>query len=187
MADYEARIAPFINEIFYVTSIFGEERASGVLHKGIDIATPSAGGGANLYSMCNGTVVNVTNQPSGFGHYMIMKDAVTGMGFLYAHMKERTPLNVGDSVSIGQYVGFEGTSGSSTGIHLHLEMQDISNNDWIFGAPLSTYNNPADFMGFPNVEGISVIYDGEPIPPTQFIKNEFPWVLYAKKLRIKRY
>lgn len=154
-------------------------------HKGLDIATPSAGGGADLYSMCNGTVVNVTYQESGFGHYMIMKDRTTGMGFLYAHMRERTPLNVGDSVAVGQYVGHEGTTGSSTGIHLHLEMQDISSHDWIFGADLSVYSNPADFMGFPNTEGISVIYYGTPIPPEPVISrnSHFPWVLYSNKLR----
>lgn len=41
MADYEARIAPFINTTFYVTSIFGEPREGRAPHKGIDIATPS--------------------------------------------------------------------------------------------------------------------------------------------------
>lgn len=40
MADYNARIAPFINTTFYVTSIYGVERW-GSLHCGIDLATPS--------------------------------------------------------------------------------------------------------------------------------------------------
>lgn len=39
MADYEARIAPFINTTFYVTSIFGVQPTR--THRGIDIATPS--------------------------------------------------------------------------------------------------------------------------------------------------
>lgn len=41
MANYEAKIAPFINITFYVTSEFGEERAGRAPHKGLDIATPS--------------------------------------------------------------------------------------------------------------------------------------------------
>lgn len=39
-----------------------------------------------------------------------MKDTSTNQGFLYGHMKEPSPLNVGDSVSIGTYVGIEGTT-----------------------------------------------------------------------------
>lgn len=94
----------------------------------------------------------------GIGNYIIMKDDITGMGFLYAHMKEPTMLKVGDKVKIGTLLGYEGTTGSSSGIHLHIEMQDISEHDWIFRAPKEYYTNPAEFMGFPNTEGISVIY-----------------------------
>ena len=79
MADYTAKIAPFINQEFYVTSEFGEPRQGRDPHKGLDIATPSALGGANLYSMCNGTVVYKTFDADGFGHYIIMKDSKTGM------------------------------------------------------------------------------------------------------------
>lgn len=80
------------------------------------------------------------------------------MGFLYAHMNEPSMLSVGDKVQIGSLVGYEGTTGSSSGIHLHVEMQDISNHSWVFQAPKEYYTNPAEFMGFPNQEGISVIY-----------------------------
>lgn len=40
MADYEARIAPFINVEFYVTAEFGQYPLGGE-HNGLDIATPS--------------------------------------------------------------------------------------------------------------------------------------------------
>ena len=60
--------------------------------------------------MCNGTVVYKTFDVDGFGYYIIMKDSATGMGFLYGHLSEESPLNVGDSVQIGQYVGHEGTT-----------------------------------------------------------------------------
>lgn len=52
MADYNARIAPFINQEFWVTSEFGEPRPGRESHKGIDIATPSAGGRSS--SLFNG-------------------------------------------------------------------------------------------------------------------------------------
>ena len=122
----------------------------------------------------------------GFGYYIIIKEDTTGMGFLYGHMREESSLNVGDKVIQGQYVGHEGTTGASTGIHLHLEMQDISSHNWIFGADLSQYENPATYMGFPNTEGISVIYDGTPIPPEPKPKKrkKFPWFIIYKKRRI---
>lgn len=173
MADYEARIAPFINVIFYVTSVWWEEPRN---HRGLDIATPSSLGNVPLYSMCNGKVVHKDYDADGYGNYLIMKDDTTGMGFLYGHLNEPTPLNVGDPVQIGQFVGNEGTTGHSTGIHLHLEMQDISNHSWIFGADKSYYTNPATFMGIPNTEGISVIYEGIPIPPKPINKNSNKWL-----------
>lgn len=183
MADYTADIAPFINTTFYVTSVFGVQPSR--THRGLDIATPSPG--SDLYSISDGVVVTNTWNEGGYGWYIIIKSS-NGMGFLYAHMREQSPLTVGSNVQVGQYIGHEGTTGNSTGIHLHLEMQDISNNSWIFNAPIDTYKNPADFMGFPNQEDISVYYDGIPIPPEppKINKRPFKWVLYAKKLRNKR-
>ena len=173
MADYVANIAPFINVTFYVTSVWWEEPRN---HRGLDIATSSSLGNVPLYSMCNGTVVHKAFDSSGYGNYLIMKDSTTGMGFLYAHLHDPSNKNVGDSVIIGEQVGLEGTTGSSTGIHLHLEMQDISQHSWIFQAPKEYYTNPATFMGIPNVEGISAIYYGTPQPPTPTSKNSNKWL-----------
>ena len=117
----------------------------------------------------------------GYGNYIIMKDSQTGMGFLYGHLHEPSNKNIGDSVQIGEQVGLEGTTGSSTGIHLHLEMQDISEHDWIYRAEKEVYTNPATFMGIPNVEGISVIYYGTPIPPTPIFKNSNKWLKARSK------
>lgn len=181
-ADYQARIAPFIDVIFYVTSVWWEQPRN---HRGLDIATPTALGNVPVYSMCDGTIVTNAYNEGGYGNYIIMKDDTTGMGFLYAHLVERSPLLVGSKIKIGEQVGREGSTGNSTGIHLHVEMQDISTHNWIYGADKSYYENPAEFMGFPNVEGISVYYDGVPyIPPVENKKRKnFPWVLYARKLR----
>lgn len=159
MADYEARIAPFINIEFFVTSEFWEQPRN---HKGLDIATAQGAGNVPLYSMCNGTIYLKRYDPAGFGFYIIIKDDSSGIGFLYGHMAESSPLNVGDKVEIGQFVGHEGTTGHSSGIHLHLEMQDISNREWIFGGEREDYLNPADFLGIPNKQGISAIYYGTP-------------------------
>ena len=107
-------------------------------------------------------------------------------------MKEASPLNVGDTVQYGTFVGIEGTTGNSTGIHLHISSQDMTNKDrWTFGLPISQLLDPTQYMGFPNTYGISVIYNGTPMPPTpptpSFRKNnKFKWVLYSRKLREQR-
>ena len=177
MADYEARIAPFINVTFYVTSEWWEQPRN---HRGLDLATSSFLGNIPLYSMCDGKVVHKDYDENGYGNYLIMKDDTTGMGFLYAHLHEPSLLNVGDSVQIGQQVGLEGTTGHSTGIHLHLEMQDISSHSWIFQAPKEVYTNPATFLGIPNVQGISAIYYETPLP----LKNSSKKWLMARTKNI---
>lgn len=141
--------------------------------------------------MVNGTVID-KGFNSARGYYIIMKDSTSGQAFLYQHMREATSLNIGDLVKVGQYVGHEGATGDVTGIHLHLEQQDLSSGrSWNFSInSLDPYENPALVMGIPNVEGISAIYDGTPIPPepptpTFKRKSHFPWVLYSKKLRCK--
>ena len=155
MADYVAKISPFINVTFYVTSVWWEQPRN---HRGLDIATPSPG--SEIHSMCSGTVVRNGWDSDGYGNYIIIKDDNTGMGFLYAHFRETSPLKEGDKVIKGQYIGHEGTTGNSTGVHLHLELQDLSTHEWKFNAEKSYYSNPAEFMGIPNQEDISVIFYG---------------------------
>ena len=112
MAQYEAKIAPFINIEFVVTSQWWEQPRN---HRGLDIATySSAGTNVPVYSMCNGTVVYNGFDDGGYGNYIIMKDSTTNMGFLYGHLRDKSPKNIGDSVSIGEQVGIEGTTGHST-------------------------------------------------------------------------
>lgn len=84
MADYVARIAPFINVIFYVTSVWWEQPRN---HRGLDIATASSLGNVPLYSMCNGTVVHKDYDADGYGNYIIMKDSQTRHGLFICTSK----------------------------------------------------------------------------------------------------
>lgn len=171
-----AKIAPFINEIFTVTSEFWEEPRN---HRGLDIST---GVNSNVYSMCTGSIILNSFDEAGYGYYVIIKDSITNMGFLFAHLREQSVKNVGDNVNVGEVIGVEGSTGESTGIHLHVEMQDLTNHDWIFRADKDVYTNPADFMGISNVEGTQAIYNGY-TPVVKFKKSNFKWVLYANKIR----
>lgn len=187
MAVVHPRIAPFINVTFWVTSVWWELPRN---HKGLDIATATAGGPVPIYSMCNGTVVRSEVSGSltekvGYGNVVIVKDDTTGMGFLFAHLSRRD-VALGDHVVVGQQIGMEGETGEAYGMHLHLEMQDISTHDWDYSYNKSLYTNPAEWMGIPNVEGTECYYDGTPVPPpviTTIKKSKFKWVIYARKFR----
>lgn len=139
MADYIAKIAPLINEEFIITSVFREEPRK---HKGLDI---SNGKNSNIYSMSNGIVLRA-DLSSSYGNVVIIKNE-SDVGFLYAHLDSiKEDLKVGDIVKTGDFIGIEGTTGESTGIHLHIEMQNIINNQWNYNLDLSEYLSPADFM-----------------------------------------
>lgn len=195
MADYQARVAPFINKVFYVTAQAGIY-PSGGYHSGVDMSTGIGDRGANLYSICNGIVLRVDYDENGYGNFIIIKDSESDFAFLFAHMYQRSNKNVGDTIQIGEQFGIEGATGNVTGLHVHVEMQNYVNNGnrWIYDSRNpsiwgTVYLDATQFMGFPNLLGISVEYDGQPIPPTpppiRRKLTKFPWVLYAKKLRNK--
>lgn len=189
MAVVTPRIAPFINVTFWVTSVWWELPRN---HRGLDIATATAGGSVPIYSMCTGTVIRSEVSGSltekvGYGNVVIIEDDVTHMGFLYAHLARRD-VSLGDHVVVGQQIGMEGETGEAYGMHLHLEMQDLTNHAWQYRAPKEVYTNPAEWMGIPNVEGTECFYNGIPVPPPTPVvdvikKNKFKWVLYARKFR----
>ena len=77
MADAEARIAPIINEIFYITAEFGQY-PSGGLHNGVDIST---GKNSNLYSIVKGKITNKGYDASGWGNYICMKNEENSQRF----------------------------------------------------------------------------------------------------------
>lgn len=195
MANKVRNIAPFINDIFTITSHWWYERIDPItgelkIHRGLDIATS---GSKPVYSILNGRVMTRATDDSR-GNYLIIVDdepssQFYGYATLYMHLASFDVLQ-NQRVVAGQKVGIEGTTGHSTGIHLHLEMQDISrfNWQWHYSYTKSDYLDPTVFMGIDNIDGTSWIYDGVPyIPPTEKEKHKFRWVLYAKKLRNKTY
>lgn len=198
MADNIVRhIAPFINDRFLITSPWWTERINPItgqpqIHRGLDIATS---GSKPVYSMLDG-VVHSLGYDSSQGNWIVIKDnnplsATYGYATLYMHLADVPIVAVGDSVQKGQQVGMEGTTGSSTGIHLHVEMQDLNrwNNVWHWSYVQSDYLNPCEYMGIDNIVDTWWIYDGTPVPPTPTItikKHKFPWAVLTNKIRRKR-
>lgn len=65
------------------------------------------------------TVVEVGNDPTGYGYYVKCRDNAGGE-WLYAHLQKEGRPVVGAPLMAGWTVGFTGTSGASSGPHLHL-------------------------------------------------------------------
>jgi RHS repeat-associated protein len=109
-------------------------------HSGIDYSEMQ---GETLVSPGQGTVVaigDITDEDTlGFGNVLILEvpysslsekmREVAGLSsreslfFLYAHLQSPTSLNQGDTVTPGQVVGYVGSTGNSSGPHLHFEIR----------------------------------------------------------------
>ena len=91
------------------------------LHRGQDIA----GSGA-ISAAQSGTVVTATYHAS-FGYYVVINHGtINGVTVetLYAHMQPGLLVAPGQTVSQGRQIGIMGTTGDSTGVHLHFEVHE---------------------------------------------------------------
>lgn len=104
-----------------VTGDFGERTIQGKedFHTGTDFGAAS---GTPIQAAAAGRVATVGWDPPGYGHYV---DVDHGGGVLtrYAHMRDRPRLTVGDQIAARAPVGLVGSTGWSTGPHLHLEVR----------------------------------------------------------------
>ncbi|MDZ7835930.1 MAG: M23 family metallopeptidase [Alkalibacterium sp.] len=105
----------------YISSPFGYRThpvtgARGSFHAGVDIA-----GSGSIRAARSGRVTAASY--SGSYGYRVIVDHGNGYSTLYAHMKSNLSVSVGQSVSQGQQLGIMGTTGRSTGVHLHFEVR----------------------------------------------------------------
>lgn len=105
---------------------FGERvapcRGCSSFHKGTDF-TPGAG--TAIYAVASGVVSYTEVSDRGFGNNVIIDHVINGVKVqsMYAHMRmNSSPLNVGDTVTVGDFVGLVGDTGTAIGAHLHFEI-----------------------------------------------------------------
>jgi murein DD-endopeptidase MepM/ murein hydrolase activator NlpD len=118
-------------------------------HYGVDLGVPkgtevhAASAGVVVTAMCNASTGNcdVDGSPevTGCGWYVDILHA-NSVITRYCHMVSRPAVTVGESVTAGQRIGFSGSSGNSSGPHLHFEVH--ANGD----SGNSGAVNPIDFM-----------------------------------------
>jgi len=99
----------------YISSEMGQRW--GRMHRGIDIARPS---GFAIKAADNG-VVKFAGEDGSFGNKVII-DHKNGYETLYAHMASIN-VSVGQTVPVGAKIGVMGSTGRSTGTHLHFEVE----------------------------------------------------------------
>lgn len=107
----------------YITSTVGGRASPGGIgstnHKGTDIGR--VGYDSTIYAAKAGTVL-ISEYSKSYGNYVVLYHG-SGNTTLYAHMSSRK-VSVGQSVRQGDVLGITGSTGNSTGPHLHFEIKE---------------------------------------------------------------
>lgn len=105
-----------INSRFGMRRLGGEGAARP--HNGVDMAAPT---GTSIFAAAEGVVTRTGYQPEGYGRFVEVAHP-NGMTTLYAHMS-RVDVATGMAVGGGDRIGLVGSTGYSTGPHLHFEVR----------------------------------------------------------------
>ena len=118
---------PFKNG-YTKTSDFGWRRLRGEndYHKGVDLVGK---GSKHIYPVNNGTVVYVKKSPKGYGQHLLINHG-GGVWSLYAHLST-IYVKDGQTVNKNTILGVEGSTGNSTGTHLHLEIRNSADGSQV--------------------------------------------------------
>ena len=91
------------------------------LHSGIDFRAPV---GTPIWPVMSGVVIKADNKIAGYGNLIVLKHD-NGYETWYAHLS-KIRVKVSDKVDTSQIIGEVGSTGRSTGPHLHLELREPS-------------------------------------------------------------
>lgn len=132
-----------------MTSTYGKYRpniSTSKLHAGIDYAGAA---GSKIPSPVNGTVIVSKLQANnkGFGNYVVVKDK-HGNKHVFAHMRTRYA-KVNDKVSVGSILGEMGSTGTSTGNHLHYGVIKSGATDYSYSNSIDPNSYLTPTYGFP--------------------------------------
>ncbi len=100
---------------------FGAPRNGGRVHKGFDVVARC---GTPLAAAITGTIVKRAYDPRLDGNYIVVRGLGERRKYWYAHMVHPSTFHRGDTVHVGQIVGYVGKTGNArtVGCHLHFEI-----------------------------------------------------------------
>ena len=101
-----------------ISSTFGWRSFDSSFHKGVDFAAST---GTPIYAAASGTVV-IAGYSGSAGNWVVISHG-GGLTTKYMHMVSTPLVSPGQSVSAGQNIGYVGTTGYSTGPHLHFQVE----------------------------------------------------------------
>ena len=114
---FEAPVKGYrINSPFGLRKLAIEAKARA--HKGVDIAAPT---GTSVFATTEGKVLRAGYQAGGYGNFIEVQHP-NGMTSLYGHLS-RIDVHSGKAVTAGERIGLVGSTGYSTGPHLHFEVR----------------------------------------------------------------
>lgn len=149
----------------YITSLYGEREPIqdpdtgvwlGTWHNGLDMAVwPLASNVYQLHALWGGTVLHVdgVNDDNGYSVSVLSDDGQ--WYYEYYHLASPPLVWVGQKIGAGKLLGYEGTTGYSTGPHLHLGIMF----QWVYVDPLPVLMSLRDIgelipgTGYFDVEG----------------------------------
>lgn len=147
----------------------------GVFHGGIDLV---GDGDKTICAVVGGTVLmsrmvtDKSNPTSEWGNYISIAGD-DGLVHYYCHLSERWVV-AGERIEPGQDIGVEGSTGRSTGSHLHYEVR------WsVVGDAL----NPAEILRIPNEEGVYVVEENNKVnertdsEPQEWSREAVEWAV----------
>lgn len=148
-----------------VTSPFGMRvhpiSKKNAMHWGTDFASDADN---TIVAAASGKVRIASHSKSGYGNYVIITHS-NGYETVYAHLHS-IAVKVGQTVSKGQRIGVKGTTGNSTGVHLHFEVHT--------GRWNNSYSNAKNPMNYITDQNSKLVVDGYMGPATiRALQNYF--------------
>jgi len=145
---------------YRITSRFGDIDSirNNIPHTGLDFAMKT---GEPLYTIQSGTVIKLSERTNlGNGVFIQWADGKTA---IYGHLSKFADIKVGDKLQAGDLIGWAGSTGNSTGSHLHLA---IHNGD--------KFIDPEPYANLiQNMDKLKAVVENAPLPEFKFSIPEF--------------
>lgn len=175
-------IAPY-KGTFRISQSWNNLRSNGTLHQGFDLVGIAD---KRLYSPVYGTVVragweNPKNAKQGWGRRVVVRIGKTRFYMYFGHLSS-IAVTSGQTVKPGDLIGIEGSTGHSTGSHLHWEIRESDNHN--------LYRDMPQYSDIPNAASRTArasAWDGALLGSTTLDagRNSYPAVIHNATLQAR--